>query len=132
MEICAGWLDREYENYAYNGITYRCLEPSTNVIMFSRKKNVRLFDEFIKIRLIKNKIYGITAKPGHFDKKKPQVLFMFVRLFKIDGGRIVITVLLKNLGVWKQWIDCFPQENLIWKHGTTLIEHIPIRHFSSY
>lgn len=66
---------------------------------FLGKKNVRLFDEFIKIRLIKNKIYGITAKPGHFDKKKPQVLFMFVRLFKIDGGRIVITVLLKNLGV---------------------------------
>lgn len=64
---------------------------------FLGEKNVRLFDEFIKIRLIKNKIYGITAKPGHFDKKKTQVLFMFVRLFKIDGGRIVITVLLKNL-----------------------------------
>lgn len=77
MEICAGWLDREYENYAYNGITYRCLEPSTNVIMFSRKKNVRLFDEFIKIRLIKNKIYGITAKPGHFDKKNnPGIIYV--------------------------------------------------------
>lgn len=44
---------------------------------FLGKKNVRLFDEFIKIRLIKNKIYGITAKPGHFDKKKnPGIIYV--------------------------------------------------------
>lgn len=44
---------------------------------FLAKKNVRLFDEFIKIRLIKNKIYGITAKPGHFDKKKtPGIIYV--------------------------------------------------------
>lgn len=58
---------REYENYAYNGITHRCLEPSTNVIMFSRKKKCSTVRWIIKIRLIKNKIYDITAKPGHFD-----------------------------------------------------------------